>query len=182
MFDFRERKMRIKYMTFLSICVTTLFAFGCTPQERPILDRWQTGNPVFEIRVTEYEEKHFPLSKFRYVFETNRRGSTDWREIMTARRNDDVPIPRDQVRFLSDQVAYVFMSDKYAVTTNGGDSWSVWEANQATASLQYPSQSFIKAVKLDLDGSGNLQLAMRSGDKQVKQFRTEDFGHSWKSE
>ena len=166
-------------MAFLTICVTALLAFGCTSQEKPILDRWQTGNAVFEIRVTEYEEKHFPLSKFRYAFEANRRGSTDWREIMTARTDDDIPIPREQVRFLGDRAAYVFMTSKYAITTNGGDSWSVWEANEATVNLQYPGQAFIKEVNVKPDGSGALLLALLSGEKQVRQFRTEDFGHSW---
>ncbi len=169
-------------MTFIAICVTALFAFGCTSQENSILDRWQTSNAVFEIRVTEYEEKHFPLSKFRYVFEASRRGSPGWREFMTARTDNDMPIPSKQVRFLSDRAAYLFMMDKYAITTNGGDSWSVWEANQATPNLQYPGQSFIKDVKVEPDGSGILQLAFQLGEEKVKQFRTEDFGHSWKSE
>ena len=169
-------------MTFLGICVTALVTLGCTSQEKSILDRWQTSNAVFEIRVTEYEEKHFPLSKFHYVFQANRRGSTEWREIMTARTDDDLPIPREQIRFLNDQTAYVFMADKYAITTNGGNSWSVWEANKATANLEYPGQSFIKDVNLKPDGGGTLVLVLHSTNKQVKQLRTDDFGHSWKFE
>lgn len=169
-------------MTFLGICVIALLALGCGSQERPILDRWQTGNAVFEIRVTEYEEKHLVLSKFHYVFEVKRRGTNDWHEIMTARNDDDIPIPREQVRFLSDRVAYVFMTTKYSITTNGGDLWAVWEADETTANLQYPGQAFIKDVNMKPDGTGTLLLALLSGEKQVKQFRTEDFGHLWKLE
>jgi hypothetical protein len=169
-------------MTFLSIYLTALLAFGCSPQEKPVLDRWQTGNAVFEIRVTEYEEKHFPLSKFCYVFEANRRGSTDWREILTVRTDDDIEIPRKQVRFLNDRAAYVFMTNKYAITTNGGDSWSVWEADKATANVNYPGQAFIEDVNVNLDGSGTLVLVLHLNPKQVKKLHTEDFGHSWKFE
>jgi len=161
-------------------CGIAILVLGCMSQEKSILDRWQTGNAVFEIRITEYEEKRLVLSKFRYVFEANRSGSNDWREIMTAITNDDIPIPREQVRFLDDRTAYMFMTDKYAITTNGGDSWSVWEAKKATDSLQYPGQPFIKDVNLKPDGSGTLILVLYSAEKQVKHLQTEDFGHSWK--
>jgi hypothetical protein len=154
---------------------------GCHLQERPVIDRWQTSNSAVEIRITESEEKHFPLSKFCYVFEANRPKSAEWHKIMTECTDDDIPIPRDQVRFLSDQTAYIFMVYKYAITTNGGDSWFVWEANEAITNSKYPGQWFIKEVHVSSDGTGTLLLASRSEDNRTIQLLTNDFGHSWKS-
>ena len=163
----------------IGICLVAVFAHGCHSQDKPILDRWETNPPAFTLRVTEFQETHFPLSKFRYVFEAKPNGSDKWREIMTAITDDDVPIPREQVRFISDRAAYVFMTDKYAITTNGGHSWFIWNANDSIRNPQYPGQFFIKEVLVNPDGSGTLIVASRSADKQTMQFRTEDFRHMW---
>jgi hypothetical protein len=133
-------------MTSLIVCLAVMILHGCHLQDRPIIDRWQTSNNAVEIRVTEYEEKRFPLSKFCYVFEASQRKSAESREIMTECTDDAIPIPRDQVRLLSEQTAYLFMVYKYAITTNGGDSWFVWEADEATNNSENPGQWFIKEV------------------------------------
>lgn len=143
------------------------------------MDRWETNGAGFSIRVTEYQEKHFPLSKFSFVFEAKAQGSSEWHEIMRTREDEDVPIPREQVRLISDRAAYVFMTDKYAITTNSGDSWSIWKADDGITSLKYPGEFFIKEVLVNPDGSGALVLASSSAARQTVQFRTNDFGHSW---
>jgi hypothetical protein len=163
----------------ISICLVVLFGPGCQSQDRPILDHWETNAPAFALRITEYQEKQFPLSKFSYVFEARPTGSDKWNEIMTAITDDDVPIPREQVRFVSDRVAFLFMTDKYAITTNGGHSWSIWKANEQISNLGYSGQFFIKEVFVNPEGSGTLDAASRSANKKDVQFRTEDFGHSW---
>jgi hypothetical protein len=162
----------------------SLVAFGssCNWQNRAILDRWETRNSALAIRVTQYQEKHFPLSKFRYVFEGKSENSDGWIQIMTTSANDDVPIPRDQIRFISNQAAYIFMSDKYAITTNGGLSWFVWRTEDGQRQMKYPGQFFIKDVSLKEDGQGTLVLASRSSDTAASTLQTSDFGHSWKAQ
>lgn len=100
---------------------------------------------------------------------------------MTTSTDDDVPIPRDQIRFISNQAAYIFMSDKYAITTNGGLSWFVWRTEDGLTQMKYPGQFFIKDVSLKEDGQGTLVLASRSSDTAAPALQTSDFGHSWKA-
>src|SRR5688572_13344895 len=101
--------MRYRKMTLVTICLIALISSTCQSEHKVVVDRWQTDGQAFSIRVTELQEKHFPLSKFAYVFEVKVRDSSEWREIMTTRTDDDVPIPRDQVRFIGDRIAHVFM-------------------------------------------------------------------------
>ena len=166
-------------MIFMSICLVALFGQGCRSLDKPILDRWETNATAFALRVTEFQEKGFALSKFRYVFEAKPNGSQEWSEIMSTITDDDVPIPRDQVRFINDRTADLFMTDKYAVTTNGGKTWSIWTANDHVGKLDYPGQFFIKEVLVNPDGNGTLVVSSRSADRHTMPFRTEDFGYTW---
>lgn len=43
---------------------------------------------------------------------------SNWEEVMTLRQNQRVPIPRNSVVFLADNIAYVTMGSMYAVTTD----------------------------------------------------------------
>ena len=168
-------------MILFAMCLVA-FVFGCNSQDNVVLDRWETSKRPLAIRVTEYQEKHFPLSKFRYVFEGKSQNSDQWTVIMTNITDDDVPIPRDQVRFISNQAAYMFMSDKYAVTTNGGLSWFIWKAEDGLSQMKYPGQFFIKEATVNEDGRGALVLVSHASHTPAVQFRTGDFGHSWKAE
>jgi photosystem II stability/assembly factor-like uncharacterized protein len=56
--------------------------------------------------------------------------TTNWRELIDTWTDDDIPIPHDSVRFLSDQVGYVVMGESLASTIDGGKSWSIWDAKK----------------------------------------------------
>ncbi len=170
--------MKFALFIFVSICLVALIAQGCHSQVKTI-DRWETKGPSFTLRVTELQESRFPLSKFRYVFEAKPDGSDKWSEIMSAITDDEVPIPREQVRFINNHVAYAFMTGQYAVTTDEGQTWSVWKADDRIGNVQYPGQFIIKEVLLNPDGTGTLSVTSSSADGQTRQFRTEDFGRSW---
>ncbi|HKU76042.1 MAG TPA: hypothetical protein VJR02_19190 [Pyrinomonadaceae bacterium] len=165
---------------FVTIFLVVVLALACDSKDKPIVDRAEINAPTFTMRITEFEEKRFPLSKFCYVFEVKPSGSTEWMMVMNATTDDDVPIPRDQVRVISKEAAYVFMGDKYAVTRNGGRAWSVWNVNDSIGNVEYPGQFFINEVRINSDGTGTIVLVSRSTDRQILQFRTNDFGQSWR--
>src|SRR5580765_7386226 len=91
-----------------------------------LVDKWETANQTFKIRITEYQENKtwFGLPGYYHVFESAVVGSADWQEVMNVRTDDPVGIPREQTAFVNDRVGYVFMGQNYAVTIDGGRSWS----------------------------------------------------------
>jgi hypothetical protein len=168
----------------LIVCwLAFVFMPACGPSSKPsvgdVIETWETQNDTFRIRATVYDEKGTapaPGGGY-YVFESSPSGVDKWQKIMTFRHDDPVPIPRNQVRFVNQQVAYIFMGWLYAVTVDGGQSWSVWDAskdNQLSKSYNY---DMIREVNISDDGRGNMVLNL-TGNKR-EELSTKDFGTHW---
>jgi hypothetical protein len=161
---------------------------GCDLFSKPrrsekINERWETNNRIFKVRVTAYSEENGGfVGGAYYVFESADLGSDKWREIMTFRHDDPLPIPRDQVRFVSDKTANIFMGWMYAVTTDGGSNWSVWSAERDLPNWQCCNYKLIQDVRIEQDGVGIMRLSPipeRRGE--VPELHTKDFGQHWSS-
>jgi hypothetical protein len=99
------------------------------------------------------------------------------REIMTLRHDDQVPIPVNQIEFVNERIGFVFMGWKYAVTTDGGDTWSVWDAKRDLPDWQCCNYGLISAVKVTTDGTGIMKLNPISGRQgEVPELKTKDWG------
>lgn len=127
-------------------------------EEEKSSEAWETARRKFKIRVTEYKEKNpVHLTHFFYVFESSGEASGNWHEIMDVKNDDDLPLPREQIRFVNDQTGYVFLNQKYAVSTDGGGAWKVWEATPKNLSKLH-DPGYIKNVYIELNGSGTMTL------------------------
>jgi hypothetical protein len=140
-----------------------------------VIDQWETTDGNIDIRVKAYAEHGWGPSGAYYVFESSRHDSNQWGEIMTFRHDDPVPIPRDQIRFVNDSTAFVFMGWMYGVTTNGGASWSVWSARE-----HYPQYNYalIESVQLESNGHGIMNLDISRSNK-IPDLITRDYGRHW---
>ena len=126
--------------------------------------------------MTEYEERRSLVSGGIYRFEAAPAGS-GWRDIMDFRHDDPVGIPKENVRFVSDHIAYVFMGWKYAVTTDGGQTWSVWDGTKKLRAYCCDFDA-IRAVTIAQDGSGRMTLHS-SAKPEILSLTTKDFGQHW---
>ncbi|MBK8316561.1 MAG: hypothetical protein IPL01_22115 [Acidobacteria bacterium] len=67
-----------------------------------IAETWQTAKDTLQIRVDRhYEENGGFVAGAYYVFRSAPVGSNNWRDIMTFRHDDPIPIPRDNIRFVN---------------------------------------------------------------------------------
>jgi len=148
-----------------------------------VVETWQTENDIFKIRVDSRAEvchaPSFCLPGAYFVFLSSPRHTDRWREIMTFRHDDPVPIPRDNVRFVSDRLAYAFMGWMFAVTTDGGVNWSVWNAENDLPSWKCCHYRAIGDIHIETDGSGTMTLLAFPDDVEVWTLRTTDFGKHW---
>jgi hypothetical protein len=102
---------------------------------------------------------------------------------MTFRHDDPVPIPRDQVRFVSDQIGFVFMGWMYAVSTDGGKKWSVWNAEHDLPNWECCNYRLITDVTIAGNGSGVMRLSpIRDRRGEVPELHTSDYGRHWRVE
>jgi len=94
--------------------------------------------------------------------------------------DEAVPIPRERIRFLNDQVAYFFMSNYYAVTTDSGRTWSIWDAEKDLAYREHKLWLSIKEVHIETDWTGKMILApLPDQAGRVPLLHTNDYGRHW---
>jgi hypothetical protein len=143
--------------------------------------QWETEHGGLRIRITEYQQKEPSfLHYFFYVFESMPVSANNWSEVMTFVHTDDVGLPKDQVRFVSNDVGYVFMGWMYAVTTDGGLTWSVWDAPRDLPNCQCGNYQLIRDVQLTADGVGTMILNPPPNTQQPETvLHTRDYGRHW---
>jgi photosystem II stability/assembly factor-like uncharacterized protein len=174
------------FLLGLALVVVLTLAGGCdffvsrAPGRGAVLEKWQTENKTFKIRVTSYEEKGANVNGAYYVFESAALGSNNWREIVTFRHDDQPKIPADQVRFVNDQTGYLFMGWIFAVSTDGGVNWSVWDANKDLPNWQCCNYGLIRDVNIAEKGDGLMRLnPIQDRRGEVPELRTRDYGQHW---
>ena len=149
----------------------------------PVLERWQNENKKFKIRGISYEETGADENGTYYQFQSATVGSNEWHEVMSFRHDDRPKIPTDQVRFVNNDTAYIFMGWKYAVTTDAAQSWSVWTAERDLPNWQCCNYSLIADVTIANDGNGIMRLnPIEDRRGEVSLLRTTDYGRHWKAE
>lgn len=171
-------------------CTLFFLIFTCacavpdaTSQARgAMLEQRQTDNGTIKIRVTSYQQTGANLNGTYYQFESAFAGSKNWREIVTFRHDDRPKIPMDQVQFVNDRIAYLFMGWIYAVTTDGGANWSEWNAANDLPNWQCCNYQLIRNVRITADGAGTMTLnPIPQREGEVLQLHTTDYGRHWGS-
>ena len=165
-------KNRIIYMILLGIVGTLI---GCVNQTKT-LDKWEVSNEKFRIRITGYQEGVWTGAK--YVFQSALVGREDWREITSFRQDNPVLIPRNQVGFVNEQIGYVFMTWTYAVTTDGGSTWQVWNLEEDLPDWECCNYGLIRSVSINSSGIGKMELG-GTNQFELQELRTTDFGRRW---
>ena len=171
----------------LAICLLLLVTMAsltrCTrpgPTERPS-EVADIPGPTFTVRISAYPEKNggFVAGAY-YRFESPSSDRKDWVTVMQFRHDDPVPIPRENVKFLNSDTAFVFMGWKYAVTTDGGKHWHVWNAEKDLAGWSCCNYGLIQQLELSQNGNGKMILnTIPSRHGEVAELVTSDFGRHW---
>ena len=171
---------RIVSTVIISIALIVALVSIAKPWIGSMTETWGTGHGSINVRVENRAENFAWLPGAYYVFQSSPPGSNGWREIMTFRHDDPGRIPRENIRFVNNQVGYVFMGWMYAVTTDGGSTWSVWNADKDLPGWDCCNYGLIKDVCIGVDGTGVMILnpiPRRRGE--VPELRTNDFGRHW---
>lgn len=166
------------------MCSVAAFTSNCdlfsrARQGQKINERWEVRNNTFRIRVTAYAEENGGfVGGAYYVFESAPVSLDDWHEIMIVRHDDPVPIPREQVRFVNGQTGYVFMMYQYAVTTDGGVTWSTWKITEKLPNWRR-NRAAIEDVRIAPNGTGTMILMPFTDRPKVTKLYTKDYGRHW---
>lgn len=163
-------------LTFGLLITVNLGQIGCGGKP---FDKWVAGDENFKIVVKAYHEQYRYNAGTYYEFEFLKDRQT--RLIMTFRHDDPNPIDRKSVVFVNDKVIYAYMGWKFVVTTDGGETWSTWDAENALAEWKCCNYYLIDSVILNENGMGKMQLR-KTKNMPARTLVTSDYGKSWSSD
>lgn len=170
------------------LCVLAFLALSCAVillsvmprRSSKIYERLEIHNSNCRIRLTAYEEATGgALSGGYYVFEVSSIRPEKWRKILRLRKDDLVPIPRHQIRFVGKNTAYFYIAHDFAISTDECLSWFVWDATQQLPDWQ-KHRSYIQNVELAENGSGTMTLKSVLDLHVKKNLYTTDYGRTWR--
>jgi|SRR5215467_5465031 len=149
------------------------------PRRVKLIESWEWSGKTLRFRVEAYGESTFVGGAY-YDFRATPVNSENWETIMTFRHDDPVPIPRGNVRFVNNEVAYAFMGCKYVITSDSGKTWNLWNAEKDLPGWQCCNYQLIDEVQLNPDGLGRMILKPIRGRRgELPELRTTDFGRHW---
>ena len=150
------------------------------PGQGPVVEEWGTQNTKFKVRVQRRADLYSIMS-YWYVFQTAQKGSIRWREITRHLYNEPDALPKKQIRFVNEDVGYLFFQLKYAVTVDSGSTWTVFDfGNNPLFKPQELDYSRIEDVDILPDGTGKLTMfKYDSSQGKSTLFFTNDYGQHW---
>ncbi len=163
MAKFKKTHLSWPTLSLAFIVAISLLTFGPRLLGRPhpakhAREVVEIPGPEFAVRISAFpEENGGPVAGAYYRFESLPSSSKNWVTSMEFRHDDPVPIPRENVRFMPPKSAYVFMGWKYAVTTDGGEHWRLWNAETDLAGWRCCNYGLIQQVELEQNGAGKMR-------------------------
>ncbi len=150
------------------------------PRRGKLIESWELTGKTLKFRVEAYGERNSLVGGAYYDFRAAPVSSENWQTIMTFRHDDPVPIPRENVRFVNEQVAYAFMGWKYVITTDCGKTWSLWNAEKDLPGWRCCNYELVNNVEVNPNGSGKMNMnPIRGRSGELPGLRTTDFGRHW---
>jgi hypothetical protein len=155
-------------------------------------------NPCSANKVFYSQEERSPVFQLRWqvrdpgcsldwhpqvVFESAPAGSHEWREIFTGSTDEPHATPgTDRLRFFGERGGYVSWDNQFAVTIDGGKSWSVWDARRDYLGRKANSM-FIHETYVEPSGNGRMRLYIYyDNGTESRQLHTSDYGRSWQTD
>jgi hypothetical protein len=140
-------------------------------------------NGGFKLRVSKLANNvHVIMPPSYYRIESCHEGE-NWQTVARWSQDDPWPVSDIEINVLSSTVAYYFNMVKYAVTTDGGKNWSVFDLYSQSVADNVGKGGDGRAirVKIDFAGTGKIYLQARDekdGPMRVI-YKTTDFGVTW---
>lgn len=141
------------------------------------LEVWGPQGKNDTLRISAYELPTVEPSRIYYSLES-RESNSEWETIMTSQQDGALRIPRDQLRFLNNRIAYAFIGSLFAVTLDGGVEWTVWDSERDIPCNDRWAKSVITEVLMQETGNGIMKVSFL-GQSRSLDLATTDFGAHW---
>jgi len=161
-------------IAFLTFTIGTLFIALLGPRIGTADTVWTSPNGTFKVRLVADLE----TGDYRFLFTTEGRDS--WKEFMALQLGYSSTIPYKRVVFVDEQIVYVSIERLFAVTTDGGKNWNLWDSHKDFPKGYTYNQGIIEWLEIKADGTGQM-LIWENGIFKNGNWRlaTKDYGKNW---
>jgi hypothetical protein len=123
------------------------------------------------------------LAGANYIFSSREENSENWQEIMTIYHDDPVEISKKSIQILNERTAAVFMNQKFAVTTDKGQTWTAWDIDKDLGLEKHTKFRSISHINFDEDGFAVMVIdaVSNNGRKYGSSFMSHNFGKTWEA-
>lgn len=167
---------RVLPLTIVFVAALVLAVEKACPSK--VYYTYEVTSPTFKMAWEVRDGSLFDHDGIDVIFKSAPTGSDEWRQVTKSWTDEPTATPhRDCMRFIDSRTGYLFHNEKYAVTTDGGQSWAVWDAERK---MQARS-CFIQEVKVESDGRGSMTLECSRIHDTYGSYglSTDDYGRSW---
>jgi len=164
--------------TLILVALVTLGGCGTSFKKEDVFSTEQRDNASFSLKITAYRERRSfgqVLGGAYYVFEAKKRDEPNWNRFLVIAYDDPEPIDKKSIALIDEKTGYTFMHRKFAVTTDAGKSWSLWDISKI-GSLKDDRSCWIDQVSINENGNGAMEVKC---NKSVTALSTKDFGVTW---
>jgi len=165
--------------TLIVLTLVTLGGCRTSFKSEDIFSTEQRDNASFSVKITAYRERRsfgHVLGGAYYVFEAKKRDEPNWKRFLVVAYDDPEPIDKNSIALVNEKTGYGFMHKKFAVTTDAGSTWSIWDFSKID-SLKDDRSCWIQKVNIGENGSGAMEVKC---NKSAPILSTKDFGVTWK--
>lgn len=148
-----------------------------------LYDQKEIANETFKMRISAYREALAIPPGVYFVFQSAPIKTEEWRKIMTVTGDEGIPVDPTHLRFVGPEIGYGFMSNFYAVTTDAGMNWTIWDGVKHIPVEYYEQHNlspYIEDIELHPDGTGKMRMH-KSFSKRDRgpDLVTKDYGVNW---
>ncbi len=121
-----------------------------------------------------------PSRYYTFSYHTAKDNYQYKRIIFNIHQDEAAPLPINQVRFVTDEVVYIYMGWIFSVTTDAGKTWRLWDAERDLPGWTCCDSGLIREVSISFQGTGTMTVIPDSQEpEKLLQLRTNDFGQHW---
>ncbi len=163
---------------------------GCKPfcveeVDISVQDGWIDSFQIKIDRIPESCAFFGAIAGANYVISLQSKRSSNWQQIVKIHHDDPLYVSSDNIRIVNEQVGYSFWVNTFVVTTDGGQTHSIWSVEKDLPDFKLPEKQYsnwatIEHITVLQDGTGHMWLKRSQNENDtITRLATTDFGQNW---
>lgn len=137
-------------------------------------------NELFSVKLEVRNEEGALTPGACYNFTSKNNLDNHRIKIFSVQFDDIISVNDENISFVSDKVGFVYLGNMFALTMDAGNSWKVWDSEVFLDNYSKINARSIEAVKVSLDGQGEMYLYKHPKDNETIVLETSNYGENWK--